>query len=464
LRKYYIQEGKELKGPFSLDELKGQDINFHSRLCEQGTNEWKTVQEIPDYDELRIHLRPDLDLPKSAKRKTSLIWMSLLFIVLAIVVVKFVVPNVSLPKWDRAPEVVQAPVDSLPKDTIVAIPTPAIEVPVDERATEFGYLISGIVPERMQNELAENPGWLKLERLIAEEWDLVTQNKILPISEWRTEIDAIKSDTGTLFYPFAGADFLYSNCFFPNCDTIIMVGLEPLGTIPASLEFNADFEAYVRKIKSSLYTSNRSGYFMTISMGKELHREDLNGVLPLILFYAIRQNYLVSKYEYVKMNEDGTSALAPLDEAEGIVITLTDRDRKIVKRIEYYKTDLSNDGFYAESKFHKYFTSIDNKMVFLKAASYLLHNTYFSNIREVILDDTRLLLQDDSGMPFSFFAPETWNTQLYGKYTRPIGLFSGRVQPELRAEFQSRGAGELPFQIGYNVAHNEPHLILATRK
>lgn len=464
MRKYYIQEGKELRGPFSLDELKGQEINFHSRLCEQGTNEWKTIQEIPDYDALRVHLRPDLDLPKSTKPKASLIWMSLLFIVLAIVVVKFIVPNVSLPKWDKETEVVQVPVDSLPKDTIVAIPTPAIEVPVDERATEFGYLISGILPERMQSELAENPGWLKLETAIAEEWDLVTQEKILPISEWRSEIDAIKADTGTLFYPFAGADFLYSNCFFPNCDTIVMVGLEPLGTIPDNFDFTAEFEEYVRKIKSSLYTSNRSGYFMTIKMGKELHREDLNGVLPLILFYATRQNYQVSKCEYVKMNADGRSDIAPMDEADGVIITLTDRDRTKVKRIEYYKTDLSNDGFLPESSFHKYFTSFENKMVFLKAASYLLHNSYFSNIRDVILGNTRLLLQDDSGMPFSFFTPETWTTQLYGKYTRPIGLFAGRVQPALRAEFQSRGAGELPFRIGYNVAHNEPHLILATRR
>ena len=464
MRKYYIQEGKELRGPFSLDELKGQDINFHSRLCEQGTNEWKTVKEIPDYDSLRIHLRPDLDLPESAKSKTSLILVTLLFIALALVVVRFVFPNVTLLKRGGEAEVAQIQVDTLTKDTIAPKPIPVVEVPIDESATEFGYMISGIVPERMQNQLTENPGWLKLETAIASEWDLVTQGKILPISEWRSEIDAMKADTGTLFYPFAGADFLYSNCFFPNCDTIIMVGLEPLGTIPKNLDFNVDFEEYVRKIKSSLYSSNRNGYFMTIKMGRDLHREDLNGVLPLILFYSTRQNYLVSKCEYVKMNEDGSTITTEYENADGVVLTLTDKDRKKVKRIEYYRTDLSNVVFTPKSKFHLYFSSKNDKMVFLKAASYLLHNSSFSNIRDVILGGTRMLLQDDSGMPFSFFTPETWTTQLYGKYTRPIGLFSGRVQPALRAEFQSRGSGELPFRIGYNVAHNEPHLILATRK
>ena len=464
MRKYYIQKDKELKGPFSLDELKGLEIDFHSRLCEQGTNEWKAVQEIADYDALRIHLKPDLDIRKSTASWASLISMGLFFFIAGLFLGKYVVPDVTIFEKTTAPEIAQVPVDSLQKDTIAPVPPTVVEVEVDERATEFGYLISGITPQRMQNELMENSGWIKLETAIAEEWDRVTQEKILPISEWRSEIKEVQSDTGTLFYPFAGADFLYSNCFFPNCDTVIMVGLEPLGSIPSSLDFTPDFEDYIRKIKSALYTSNRSGYFMTISMGKELHRKDLNGVLPLILFYATRQNYLVSKCEYVKMNEEGKTFISEYDDADGVVITLTDRDRKRVKRIEYYRTDLSNDGFVPESSFHRYFSAINNKMVFLKAASYLLHNSSFSNIRDVILGNTRLLLQDDSGMPFSFFTPESWTTNLYGKYTRPIGLFAGRVQRELRAEFESRAAGDLPFEIGYNVAHNEPHLILATRK
>lgn len=34
----------------------------------------------------------------------------------------------------------------------------------------------------------------------------------------------------TLLYPFAGGDFFYANLFYPNRDTIIMIGLEPVGT------------------------------------------------------------------------------------------------------------------------------------------------------------------------------------------------------------------------------------------
>jgi hypothetical protein len=67
-------------------------------------------------------------------------------------------------------------------------------------------------------------------------------------------------------------------------------------------------------------------------------------------------------------------------------------------------------------------------------------------------------------MPYRYIATNDWNLELYGKYTRPIGLFSERVQSDLREAFQQRGGKELPFRIGYNISHNEPHLILAQRK
>jgi hypothetical protein len=203
---------------------------------------------------------------------------------------------------------------------------------------------------------------------------------------------------------------------------------------------------------------------MTINMGKELHQSDLNGVLPLILFYARRQAFLISKIEYLQLDDQGLPVTCSYKEAEGVRVSITDAEQKNKKIIEYYRTDLSNGGLTEDSKFYQYFSKFEQKNVFLKAASYLLHNSSFSNIRELILSKTNYILQDDSGLPFSFLNNENWTTELYGKYTRPIGLFSGRVQPSLREEFQKRKSQPLPFKIGYNISHNEPHLILAKRK
>lgn len=440
------------------------NITFRSRLCEQGTNEWKVITEISDYEKLRLFIKPDLESRNNKPFSFRWILIAIPFLMVGMIIGIFFAPDVSEISKSFISNSSSAQIDSSLRDSALIITEPIQPIEVNEHANDFGYLISGIAPERIQDQLNENPNWVQLSSDISKEWDRVLQEKILPIAEWRSNNQEIAADTGTLFYPFAGADFLYSNCFFPNCERVIMVGLEPLGSIPSEIEFNADFENLVRKIKTSLYTSNRVGYFVTLNMGRELHHKDLNGVLPLILFYACRQNYLVSECTYVKMGADGKTVACEYSQADGFILTLTDIDRKKRKSIEYYKTDLSNGRFSLDSSFHRYFTSIDNKMVFLKAASYLLHESAFSNIRDVILNNTRMLLQDDSGMPFKFFTTEAWTTHLYGKYTRPIGLFSGRVQSELRAEFAKRASRDLPFNIGYNVSHNEPHLILAIKK
>ena len=47
------------------------------------------------------------------------------------------------------------------------------------------------------------------------------------MNTWKNKNISISK--GTLFYPFSGPDFLHANIFFPEFDTIIMIGLEPTG-------------------------------------------------------------------------------------------------------------------------------------------------------------------------------------------------------------------------------------------
>ena len=463
MRKYYIQTGTKLEGPFSIEELKDRKIDFHSKLCEQGTNEWKSIHEIPDFDAIKMDLKPDL-LKKGLPWKRIMIIISISVGFCALVVIGFQSFDSIKSALKSSSSEQQPAIDSTLKDSLKTQEPERIPIAYNTKITEYSSLISGILPDALRSQLEDNDSWISVQNAINEEWEKVVSEKILPIQEWRDESPLAPMDSATLFYPFAGADFLYSNNFFPKSNKIVMIGLEPVGSIDTDKTIDSNFFAYVKKIKSSLYTSNRSGYFMTLSMGKELHQSDLNGVLPLILFYARRQAFLISNIQYLRLNDQGQVINCEYGEAEGVRVSITDADQKNKKTIEYYSTDLSNGGLTPNSKFYTYFSSFENKNVFLKAASYLLHNSGFSNIRDLILNKTKYILQDDSGLPFQYVNNEQWETQLYGKYTRPIGLFSGRVQPDLRAEFSRRESQPLPFRIGYNISHNEPHLIFAKRK
>jgi hypothetical protein len=47
-------------------------------------------------------------------------------------------------------------------------------------------------------------------------------------------------------------------------------------------------------------------------------------------------------------------------------------------------------------------------------------------IRTFLLENTDTLVQDDSGIPVSFFTPEGWELRLFGSYPGPISLFKER--------------------------------------
>ena len=465
MRKYYIQNGSKLTGPFAIDDIKDVEINFHTRLCLQGTNEWKSITEIEDFETIKIYLKPDIEVVKKSRNtRPFIIGSALLILIIAVIFGVYSIIKITPLNSSETQSIEKLRTDSTIQDSLKKIAKPIrTKITVNENATDYSSLLAGIIPEKMRFEIEDNETWIDIQGSMHDEWEKVVNEKILPIQEWTDDSPLAKLDSSVLFYPFAGADFLYSNCFFPKSNRIIMVGLEPIGSISEKLEFNTDFYDYMKHIKSSLYTSNRSGYFMTINMGRDLRQSDLNGVLPLILFYARRQAFLISSIQYVSIDEDGKQIPSSYSEAEGVVIRLTDQDKKTIKTIEYYKTDLSDDEFKVGSRYHNYFSALTNKNVFLKAASYLLHRTNFTNIRNVILEKTNVLLQDDSGIPFKYVANNDWDVMLYGKYTRPIGLFSSRVQSDLREEFQKREFQKLPFRIGYNISHNEPHLILAKR-
>ena len=355
----------------------------------------------------------------------------------------------------------EAPKAPVKPDTLK---TADVKIPIDTLLTDFASIISGIAPMKNYSEIAISQGWLNMKNELDSEWALVDTNKISKIKTWVAKTNYLPKDSVTLFYPFAGGDALYSNCFFPTSKKTIMIGLEPIGSVGKDLKADSSCLNYIKKIKKALYTSNRSGYFMTISMNAELHQNDLNGTLPLLLFYARRQGLMVSKIEYFKLDSLGTEEITTQAQALGVTLTLCNPDQTHKKIIQYISTDISNGGLQKNIGLQKYIKSIDGKFAFLKAASYLLHQSSFSAIRDLILTNTKTLLQDDSGVPFNFLNDSTWNVQLFGKYTKPIGLFAGRIQPDLKKAFATNAPAELPFRIGYNISHNEPHLILSQKK
>jgi hypothetical protein len=70
-------------------------------------------------------------------------------------------------------------------------------------------------------------------------------------------------------------------------------------------------------------------------------------------------------------------------------------------------------------------------------------------VRNFLLANSRLIIEDDSGIPLNAFDPKHWTLRYYGSYVAPIDLFRSYYQPSLAAAYAHSNPGDLGFSFGY---------------
>ena len=308
------------------------------------------------------------------------------------------------------------------------------------------------------NASRNTPEWAQHTRNLDELWRRFDTLRRWPIQSWAgTEMGGLRS-AGTLFYPFSGPDFLYADTFFPSAKNYVLCGLETSDPLPplASLS-DAQRAAALDALSTSLTSSLSFSFFITKDMKTDLRRSELKGTLPVILVFLARGKHSIDSIEAVSLDDNGgvTSRGAG---TPGFRIRF---DRG--KTLYYFTTDLSNSGFNAQSRFARFVRSLGPCVGFTKSASYLMHESYFSNIRGFVLDWCAAMLQDDSGIPYAAFTPDRWNVKLYGRYSGVLGIFTKYYQPDL-AQADAAGADPLGFGIGYKHNQGQSVMILARRR
>ena len=112
----------------------------------------------------------------------------------------------------------------------------------------------------------------------------------------------------------------------------------------------------------------------------------------------------------------------------------------------YFSTNLADNSF-DRSGFSTFLAKLGPADSLIKSASYLLHEPHFAAVRNLLLNNSAIILQDDSGIPLTYFEATKWRPQPFGRYAGPISLFTNFYQPRMAELFQS--ASPLEFGIGY---------------
>jgi hypothetical protein len=307
------------------------------------------------------------------------------------------------------------------------------------------------------------PEWKDYQQSLDGRWSYLDRIRLKAMVSWSaSELGGLRGKSDTVFYPFSGPDALYANTLFPDSKYLVMAGLEPIGTMPdlAKLQHEGTLGAYLAQVKTSLFTILAASFFKTKDMKTDFNNQLMDGLLPAIIVFLARENYTINDIQYVALDHDGIlHARGEKSGAPGVQITYADG-----RTLLYFQADLGNDGLKENPGYIRLMQRLGPGITYLKAASYLLYEDYFSTIREAILNNSVGVVEDDSGIPFKDFNPAQWEVVPYGDYTGPITLFKDKFQPDLAEFYKKTPHQQLAFGSGYKFAASVSSLLVAKKK
>jgi hypothetical protein len=337
----------------------------------------------------------------------------------------------------------------------------APDVSYNKELTDVANFIAGLPVDTSSSlyELTQSTQWQSYEKRMNEKWSIFFDEANEHIIPWvENELGYLSQSHNTLFYPFSGPDYINAHLFFPDMENNIFFGLEPPGSIPNPLEIkSSDLQAYYKMYEQSIHHIIHLSFFRTHSMKEDLSSMEVDGAAPVIMIFLARAGKKIIDIQPFHFGENGDliydtifNSFKPNQKFQnGVEFSFRNEDDPTIQKLTYFSIDIS-DGYIEKNPGVKsYLDNIDTScVVYIKSASYLLHDPFFVTITNTILDKATILLQDDSGMPYKYF-DEDWKVQLYGTYDRPIPIFSKYYQKQLHDDYIKSNPSELAFRRGY---------------
>ena len=272
-----------------------------------------------------------------------------------------------------------------------------------------------------------------------------------------------------VFYFFGGPDAVSVLALFPDAPVYVLGGLEAVGSIvPPNALNSADVGQGLDNLRQSVEAILSFGHFITKDMKAELDRTAFRGVLPLIYTFIALTGGEVLSTQFFSVTGSGSvqqQAQNSRSALPGVRIEFRGRGRSDVQTLFYVQANVADDALKSNGALLNWVGGFGTGNVYLKAASYLLHESYFSRIRSFLLSRAASVLQDDSGIPFRYFRDGNWRLWLFGTYSGTLDIFAKHYQADLQMAFAPQGASApLPFGTGYKWRLGESNLLLAVRQ
>ena len=343
--------------------------------------------------------------------------------------------------------------------------------------TVVAQVLAGIEPASADERIARlvaSAEWRAHRDWVQARW-LQVQARLALMSRWReSSLPLADAERRTLIYPFSGPDFLNANAMFPDHGHFVFFSLEKPGALPDVAALSERQQArLLEDVRIALHDIFERNYFITDYMTRQLSTPHMTGTVPVMaVMMALTGHRIVSidsadpfpelTREYSR--PDAQPRPKKLLRGAKITFARADEPAARLRTLEYYSLDATDRALRFYPDFLDYVGRAQPATGFLKSASYLLHDGQFSRTREMLLQRTAVVVQDDTGIPYRHLAAAGWGVKLYGVYTMPIKPLEYGKQPDLEAAFRTAGAvPSLDFPFGYRGKDGRSTLLLARR-
>ena len=340
------------------------------------------------------------------------------------------------------------------------------QAPKESAPNDMARFLAGMPPAEGSPlaEAARQPAWRRHAEAMDAAWANIEKRQLSKIRTWTAA--ELTNPSPVLYYMFSGPDFLYADAFFPSATTYVMAALEPSGPAPELRRARGASLSYsLAQLRSSLNSILNYSFFRTREMRTTLGENSFSGTLPILYIFLARTGKTIDELSFYDITEDGSlvapGAGVPKDAASVAKILFTGSDGK-QRTLYYIRTDLSNGGW-RKGGFKAFSDKLEPGDALIKSASYLLHSGAFSDVRDYLLARSKRLVQDDSGVPLTYFKKEEWTLRPYGRYLGPIALFPSNHQSRLGELFRRENAPRIDFGIGYRFRANESNVLVADK-
>ena len=342
----------------------------------------------------------------------------------------------------------------------------------NQELTDAARLLAGLQPSQAGHlaAVAAKPEWQAWQREFDGQWTQATKERFVHIADWRDrELKPVMGNCSTLMYPFSGPDILNAWLLFPDCERYILFGLEQPGSLPALDQLSADRLArLLDETRHALNDLLARNYFITKHMLADTAAEELKGTLPLMAVFLVRTNAQIVSARDMEIADDGQlrprgTAAKDRNAAPALELVFV-RPGHAPQSVIYFRAQAEDAAINKRPGVLPYLERLAPFATFLKSASYLLHGNEFTRVRELLLKHSRLVLEDDSGIPLRFLKAPEWSVSLYGKYSKPVKDFNYGYQPDMAKAYSDvQNVKPLTFSFGYHWEEGTASVILAVR-